>query len=228
MSLKLTQLGPRRRPRQMSVDNLRKILAACNRCGCFVRLDMESSKYTDVTLEIFDTVWTLMAAGTSASSCNPACTGPTRTSSASTRSARRIRLVKGAYREPKTVAYQQKSDVARRIRASRGAPADRRHPIPPSQHKMRSDHRRTSSAWPPTHPQSPRDRLRVPDALRHPPRSAEGPARRRVPDADLRAFRVEWFPYFMRRLGERPANVAFVLNEGAGGGEVTHNCQILD
>jgi proline dehydrogenase len=21
----------------------------------------------------------------------------------------------------------------------------------------------------------------------------------------------EWFPYFMRRLGERPANVAFVL-----------------
>jgi proline dehydrogenase len=24
-------------------------------------------------------------------------------------------------------------------------------------------------------------------------------------------FGKEWFPYFMRRLGERPANVAFVL-----------------
>ena len=28
-------------------------------------------------------------------------------------------------------------------------------------------------------------------------------------------FGREWFPYFMRRLGERPANVGFVIRESA-------------
>ena len=32
-----------------------------------------------------------------------------------------------------------------------------------------------------------------------------------LPGSHLRALRPEWFPYFMRRLGERPANVMFVL-----------------
>ena len=56
------------------------------------------------------------------------------------------------------------------------------------------------------------DALRVPDAVRHPARPAGAAAR-------VEGFRVrvyvpfgrEWFPYFMRRLGERPANIGFVV-----------------
>ena len=58
LSLKLTQLGLDV-DRAMCVDNLRKILKAAEQCGFFVRIDMESSDYTDPTLEIFETVWKL-------------------------------------------------------------------------------------------------------------------------------------------------------------------------
>ena len=54
--------------------------------------------------------------------------------------------------------------------------------------------------------------LRVPDALRHPPRPAGAAARRRATGIRVYVpFGREWFPYFMRRLGERPANVGFVI-----------------
>ena len=49
LSLKLTQLGLDV-DRAMCVDNLRKILHAAARCGFFVRIDMESSAHTEVTL----------------------------------------------------------------------------------------------------------------------------------------------------------------------------------
>ena len=37
-------------------------------------------------------------------------------------------------------------------------------------------------------------------------------------------FGREWFPYFMRRLGERPANVMFVVRGIIGEGDVTGSC----
>ena len=52
LSLKLTQLGLDV-DRAICVDNLRRILATGERCGFFVRIDMESSKYTEATLDIF-------------------------------------------------------------------------------------------------------------------------------------------------------------------------------
>src|SRR6202163_3677985 len=54
LSLKLTQLGLDV-DRASAVDNLRKILARAE--GFFVRIDMESSGYTDVTLDVFTTLW---------------------------------------------------------------------------------------------------------------------------------------------------------------------------
>src|SRR5688572_8901939 len=74
LSLKLTQLGLDV-DRAMCTDNLRRILTAAQQCGpstslragpstslragFFVRIDMESSAYTDMTLDIFETVWKL-------------------------------------------------------------------------------------------------------------------------------------------------------------------------
>ena len=58
ISLKLTQLGLDI-DRATSVDNLRRILDSAQQGGFFVRIDMENSPYTDATLDIFETVWTL-------------------------------------------------------------------------------------------------------------------------------------------------------------------------
>src|SRR5437660_12692480 len=56
ISLKLTQLGLDV-DKASAIDNLRKILERAEPAGFFVRIDMESSAYTDVTLEIFETLW---------------------------------------------------------------------------------------------------------------------------------------------------------------------------
>src|SRR5436190_18228479 len=56
VSLKLTQLGLDA-DKATAVDNLRKILERAEPAGFFVRIDMEGSAYTDVTLEIFETLW---------------------------------------------------------------------------------------------------------------------------------------------------------------------------
>ena len=109
LSLKLTQLGLDV-DRAICVDNLRKILTAADQCGFFVRIDMESSAYTDATLDIFETVWKLghRNVGVVLQSCLYRTEKDFERVNAL---GARIRLVKGAYREPKSVAYQLKSDV---------------------------------------------------------------------------------------------------------------------
>jgi proline dehydrogenase len=52
----LTQLGLDV-DRASAVDNLRTILERAEPAGFFIRVDMESSKYTQVTLDIFETLW---------------------------------------------------------------------------------------------------------------------------------------------------------------------------
>jgi proline dehydrogenase len=56
ISLKLTQLGLTV-DRATSVDNLRRILDVAGRHEFFVRVDMENSPYTQVTIDIFETIW---------------------------------------------------------------------------------------------------------------------------------------------------------------------------
>ena len=54
--------------------------------------------------------------------------------------------------------------------------------------------------------------LRVPDALRHPPRRAAPPGR--APARRVRVYvpyGTEWYGYLMRRLAERPQNLTFFL-----------------
>ena len=58
ISLKLTQLGLDL-DRVTALDNIRRILEPATTHGFFVRIDMENSPYTDVTLDIFETLWGL-------------------------------------------------------------------------------------------------------------------------------------------------------------------------
>ena len=60
--------------------------------------------------------------------------------------------------------------------------------------------------------QRPPDRLvRVPDAVRHPAERAAPAGRAGHPVRVYMPYGVDWYGYFMRRLAERPANVAFFL-----------------
>ena len=123
----------------------------------------------------------------------------------------RVRLVKGAYREPRDVAFQQKAEVdaayveLMQMLLARGTyPAIATHD--PAMIARDDGVRRAHAASRRT-----RSSFRCCTAF-------AATCRRRSP-AEGYPFRVyvpfgkEWFPYFMRRLGERPANVGFVRAE---------------
>ena len=204
LSLKLTQLGLDV-DRASAVDNLRKILARAD--GFFIRIDMESSSYTDVTLDIFETLWhqgyhqigavlqadlmrteedvkRVMALGA------------------------RIRLVKGAYKEPRSIAYAHKADVdAAFARLMERLLVDGRYPAIATHDPAMIALTRKFAA----EKGIARDQFefQMLYGIRRDLQTTlvgEGyRLRLYIP------FGREWFPYFMRRLGERPANVGFVV-----------------
>lgn len=206
VSVKLTQLGLNV-DRATCVDNLRRILDPATAHGFFVRLDMEDSRYTQVTFDIFETLWQqgYRNAGVVVQSALYRSIEDTRRMDAL---GARVRLVKGAYKEPRSVAYQSKAQVdaafaeimqlllsegtypaiathdpamieaTKKFAATRGIAADR------YEFQMLFGVRRDLQLA--LKSEGYRVRVYVP-------------------------FGREWYPYFMRRLGERPANVAFVL-----------------
>jgi proline dehydrogenase len=206
LSLKLTQLGVDV-DRATCVDNLRRILEPAARHGFFVRIDMENSPYTDVTLEVFETLWQQEYRNVGL-----ALQAALRRTEQDVRRmitlGARVRLVKGAYKEPPTVAFQQKAEVdesfrrlmrlllengpypaiathdERLIEATRAYASEKKLGRGRFEFQMLYGIRRDLQA------------SLVADGY---------PVRIYLP------FGRQWFPYFMRRLGERPANVAFVV-----------------
>jgi proline dehydrogenase len=172
-----------------------------------VRIDMESSNYTEVTLEIVETVWRHgnHNVGVVLQSCLY------RTEQDFERVNRlgaRIRLVKGAYREPKTVAYQNKPDVdAAYLRLAKQLLTDGTYPAIATHDEAMLDEVKRFAAEHGIMPD--RYEFQMLYGIRRDLQSAltQQGCRMRV----YVPFGKEWFPYFMRRLGERPANVSFVL-----------------
>jgi len=206
LSLKLTQLGLDA-DKASAIDNLRKILERAEPAGFFVRIDMEDSTYTDVTLEVFETLWHHghRAIGVVLQS---ELYRSERDLQHLNALGARVRLVKGAYQEPKTVAYEEKRDVdqayARMLKSllSEGNyPAIATHD--PVMINLAKEWARTNGIGP--------DRFEF--------QMLYGIRRDLQADLVSEGYRVriyipfgrEWFPYFMRRLGERPANVLFVV-----------------
>jgi proline dehydrogenase len=206
LSVKLTQIGLDI-DRATATDHLRRIVQAAVEADGFVRIDMEGSAYTAQTLEIFETLWSIgyRNVGVVIQSCLRRSAGDVERLNAL---GARVRLVKGAYREPRDVAFQKKEEVDAQF-------------LSLMQMLM------TGGTFPAIATHDPA----MVDATRH-FADERGIDRRRFEfqmlfgiRRDLQAsiaaagypFRVylpfgrEWFPYFMRRLGERPANVGFVL-----------------
>jgi proline dehydrogenase len=206
ISLKLTQLGLDV-DRASAVDNLRKILELAEPAGFFVRIDMESSKYTAVTLEIFETLWQqgYRQIGVVLQSELIRSEDDLRRVNAL---GARIRLVKGAYREPKSVAYQKKADVdAAYARMMKVLITDGHHPAIATHDPAMIDLARRWASE--RGVASDRFEFQMLYGIRR-------DLQRMLVDSGYRVriyipFGRDWFPYFMRRLGEHPANVAFVL-----------------
>jgi proline dehydrogenase len=211
ISLKLTQLGLDV-DKASTIDNLRKILERAGPAGFFVRIDMENSPYTEVTLEIFETLWrhgyrdvgVVLQSMLYRSEADLARV---------TDLGARVRLVKGAYKEPKSVAYQKKADVdaayARMMKVL----------ITDGHYAAIATHDPAMIAlarqWAAEHGVTP-DRFEF--------QMLYGVRRDLQTRLVKEGYRVrvyipfgrEWFPYFMRRLGERPANVMFVIRSILG------------
>lgn len=206
ISIKLTQLG-------LDVDqalteaNLRAILARARDEGFFVRIDMENSPYVATTLDVFEKMWRdgLTNVGVVLQSALKRSEEDLERLLAL---GARVRLVKGAYKEPSAVAYQSRREVDQAY-VRMLDPLLRRGTYPAIA----------------TH-----DPDMIAEAQRVAAEGGIAPDRfefqllygvRRDLQAGLRregfGVRVyipygrEWFPYFMRRLGERPANVGFVV-----------------
>jgi proline dehydrogenase len=207
LSLKLTQLGLDV-DKAIAVDNLRKILERAGPAGFFVRIDMESSAYTDITLEIFETLWrhgyheigvVLQSALYRSEERDLARVNALGAS---------IRLVKGAYKEPKQVAHQHKGDVdAAYARMMKTLITDgHRAAIATHDPEMIDIARR----WAADHGvAADRFEFQMLYGVRRDLQAALAKAGYQV--RVYIPFGREWFPYFMRRLGERPANVMFVI-----------------
>ncbi len=109
ISLKLTQLGAGI-DLATCVDNLRRIVDAAQQVDCFVRIDMENSPYTERTLEAFEILWQrhYRNLGVALQACLHRTAGDIQRMN---ELGARVRLVKGAYKEPPNVAYQKKAEV---------------------------------------------------------------------------------------------------------------------
>jgi proline dehydrogenase len=206
ISLKLTQLGLDV-DKASAVDNLRKILERADPAGFFVRIDMENSPYTDVTLEIFETLWS-HGHKTIGVVLQSALYRSEDDLERVMRLGARVRLVKGAYKEAKNIAHPKKADVdaayarmVKRLLLEGRYPAIATHDPQMIELACRIAREQRLS----------RDRFEF--------QMLYGIRRDLQKQLVKDGYRVrvyipfgrEWFPYFMRRLGERPANVGFVL-----------------
>jgi proline dehydrogenase len=206
ISLKLTQLGIDV-DRATAVDNLRRILGPAQQHGFFVRIDMEDSPYTEVTLEVFETLWQqgYRNVGVALQAYLYRTEKDVRRMN---ELGARVRLVKGAYKEPPAVAHQKKADVdAAFLRLMRLLLDDGNYPAIATHDPAMID--ATKAYARERGIAANRFEFQMLFGIRRDLQTslvAEGyPMRIYIP------FGQQWFPYFMRRLGERPANVAFVL-----------------
>jgi proline dehydrogenase len=205
VSLKLTQMGLEI-DRDLCRNNVMRVVEAVETVNGFVRFDMEDHTKTDATLDIW------RAAHDRYAQVGVVIQSALRRSSADvdaiTAAGGRVRLCKGAYDEPSGVAYRTKQAVD-------------------ANYARLMERLLLADAHPALATHDPRLIARAIQIVER-----EGIARDRFEFQMLygvrrdlqrmlidRGYRVriyvpygmEWYPYFMRRLAERPANVGFML-----------------
>jgi proline dehydrogenase len=210
LSIKPTQLG-------FDIDeafcraNVERVLSRAREVGdgegeIFVRLDMESSEYTERTVALTEALWAdgFRNVGTVLQSyLRRTPDDVERLVSLGSR----IRLVKGAYKEPETVAYPDKADVDRMfVEEMKTLLARGNYPAIATHDEAMIDATRRF-AW--EHGVS-KDAFEF-QMLYGIRRDLQ--LRLREEGYNVRVyvpFGSSWYPYLMRRLAERPANLFFI------------------
>ena len=224
VSIKLTQIG-------MGLDedtcrqNLVRILDLARQHNNFVRVDIEDTPYTDMTISIYHSMlergFTPRTAGMAVQSYLYRAEEDTRKL---LEKGTRFRLVKGAYKEPADKAYPKKTDVDANYDLLTKILID-------ASLKMENNTLSDDGRVPPIPAIASHDEKRIAFARQYagkvglPKKAIEFqmlhgirrdlqeqlvkdgyPVRVYVP------FGTHWYPYFMRRLAERPANIWFFVS----------------
>lgn len=210
VSIKLTQMG-------LDIDtpqclaNVRRLVERAHALGTYIWIDMEQHAYVDATLELYHAV---RAAFPKVGVCLQAYLYRTpKDLDAVIAAGGGVRLVKGAYREPASVAFPKKSDVdaAYLALAKRMLDADARaagfdavfgtH----DQQIVKSIQRHAEAAGIPRNAYEFALLYGIERAVQ------QQLARDGYGIRVLISYGAFWFPWYMRRLAERPANVWFVV-----------------
>jgi len=203
VSVKLSAVG-QTIDAKMALDNARRICEAARSASTTVTLDMEDHTTTDATLSVLrelrqdfpDTGAVLQAYLRRTESD---CRDLAHTDS-------RVRICKGAYKEPESVAYQSAADVDRSyVRCLKVLMAGDGYPMVASHDprmiaiatKLAAHRAKGSYEYQLLYGIRPTEQARL--------AAAGETVRVYVPYGD------EWYGYLMRRLAERPANLAFFL-----------------
>jgi proline dehydrogenase len=205
ISIKLTQLGLDL-GNETARRNLERVLVAAREMNNFVWIDMESSKHTQAILDLFCEMYARYPnSGTVLQSYLY------RTPSDLERLlalGARIRLVKGAYAEPKEIAYPSKRDVDYQFKVQMERLLERGNQPAIATH----DTRLISCA------KQYAERLGL-NKSRFEFQLLYGISRELQRQLVAEGYRTliyvpygeQWYPYFSRRLAERPANLYFIL-----------------
>jgi proline dehydrogenase len=208
IALKLTHLGVLR-DEELAYANLERLVVEAARLGNFVRIDMEESALVDVTLRIYrrlreaghDNVGTVLQSYLYRTPADLEALLPLQPN---------LRIVKGAYREPADVAYPRKADVDAAYRAIVERAVDAGGFTAVATHdEALIEHALGLGAGP--------DRLEL--------QMLYGVRMQLQLDLVRRGHRVlcaapygpDWYPYLMRRLAERPANLLFFVRNAIRG-----------
>jgi proline dehydrogenase len=206
VSVKLTQMGLDI-DEQLCIGNVRSIIGKARQYGSFVRIDMEQSSYTARTLRLFTDVFYPEfghAVGVVLQSYLRRTAADVDTMIGLRA---RVRLCKGAYQEPADVAFPEKHDVDANYIACMERLLERGNYPGIATHDAKIINHARSFA----------KRKGIP-AARYEFQMLYGVRRDlqyrlRREGYNMRVyvpFGTHWYPYLMRRLAERPANIAFI------------------
>src|SRR6266516_555098 len=191
VSVKPTQMGLDIDER-LCLEKVGAILAKAKAQQNFVRLDMEGSAYTETTLRLFTDKLYPEYGNAVGVVLQSYLRRTEQDVDAMIALGARVRLCKGAYKEPPAIAYPKKADVdSCYVRCLESLLAHAKayacqHGIPPERFEFQMLYGVRRDLQMQLRREGWRVRVYVP-------------------------FGTHWYPYLMRRLAERPANIAFIV-----------------
>jgi proline dehydrogenase len=207
VSVKLTQMGLDI-DEALCIENVSAVVARARENRSFVRIDMEGSAYTEKTLELFTRTFYPEFGNAVGVVLQSYLRRTAQDVDAMIALGARVRLCKGAYQEPATLAFPRKSDVDASYVACMERLLERGNYPGLATHDERIIARAKAFLQ---DKRIPPERFEF-QMLYGVRRDLQVALRREGYNVRVYVpFGTHWYPYLMRRLAERPANIAFIV-----------------